>query len=126
MTSSSPSATSTAAPTHVLVIPVRHVASAADLTAQDGELVARLMTVAHERDATPGPRWRCRLARAMHCGSVMKNQPFTTIQTANLETVQGGWGRFAMTSVSMSAAIAAPPPPPPPTTSISTRVEVRG
>jgi len=34
------------APTHVLVIPVRHVASAADLTANDGELVARLLMVA--------------------------------------------------------------------------------
>ena len=48
------------APTHVLVIPVRHVASAADLTAQDGELVARLMTVAADiarRDGLDGG-WR--------------------------------------------------------------------
>src|SRR6476620_12647281 len=36
------------APTHVLVIPVRHVASAADLTAQDGDLAARLFTVARD------------------------------------------------------------------------------
>ena len=34
------------APTHVLVIPVRHVASAADLTEQDAELLGRLFAVA--------------------------------------------------------------------------------
>ncbi|HVL53816.1 MAG TPA: histidine triad nucleotide-binding protein [Vitreimonas sp.] len=39
------------APTHVLVIPREHVASAADLTAQDGALVARLFaTVADLAD----------------------------------------------------------------------------
>jgi histidine triad (HIT) family protein len=34
------------APTHVLVIPVAHVASAAELTASDGPLVGRLFEVA--------------------------------------------------------------------------------
>ena len=34
------------APTHVLVIPVKHVASAADLGSQDAGLLARLFTVA--------------------------------------------------------------------------------
>jgi histidine triad (HIT) family protein len=34
------------APTHVLVMPLRHVASAADLTEADGPLLARLVTVA--------------------------------------------------------------------------------
>jgi histidine triad (HIT) family protein len=36
------------APTHLLVVPVRHVASAADLTAEDGPLLARLFTVARD------------------------------------------------------------------------------
>jgi histidine triad (HIT) family protein len=48
------------APTHVLVIPVRHVASAADLTTGDGELAARLFTVAADiagRDGL-GSGWR--------------------------------------------------------------------
>ena len=36
------------APTHVLIIPVRHVQSAADLTAADGDLLARIATVAGE------------------------------------------------------------------------------
>ena len=34
------------APTHVLVIPVKHVASAAELGSQDAGLLARLFTVA--------------------------------------------------------------------------------
>jgi histidine triad (HIT) family protein len=34
------------APTHVLVLPVRHVASAADLTEADGPLLGRLLAVA--------------------------------------------------------------------------------
>jgi histidine triad (HIT) family protein len=34
------------APTHVLVLPVRHVASAADLTEADGPLLGRLFAVA--------------------------------------------------------------------------------
>ena len=33
-----------AAPTHVLVIPVRHIASAADLTEPDGPLLAEIFT----------------------------------------------------------------------------------
>ena len=36
------------APTHVLVIPVAHVASAADLTEADGPLLGRLFAVAAE------------------------------------------------------------------------------
>ena len=36
------------APTHVLVIPVAHVASAADLTDADGPLLGRLFAVAAE------------------------------------------------------------------------------
>ena len=34
------------APTHVLVLPVAHIASAADLTDQDGPLLGRLFSVA--------------------------------------------------------------------------------
>lgn len=48
------------APTHVLVIPNRHVASAADLTADDAALTARLFTVAADlahRDGLDGG-WR--------------------------------------------------------------------
>jgi histidine triad (HIT) family protein len=36
------------APTHVLVIPTRHVASAADLTEADGPMLGRLFAVAAE------------------------------------------------------------------------------
>lgn len=36
------------APTHVLVLPVTHIASAADLTAADGPLLGRLFSVAAE------------------------------------------------------------------------------
>ena len=36
------------APTHILVIPRQHVASAADLSAQDGELLGRLFTTIAE------------------------------------------------------------------------------
>ena len=49
-----------AAPTHILVIPVRHVASAADLTAADGPLLAEifrtLASLAEEEGLTGG--WR--------------------------------------------------------------------
>jgi histidine triad (HIT) family protein len=34
------------APTHILVVPTRHVASAAELTDADGELAGRLITTA--------------------------------------------------------------------------------
>jgi histidine triad (HIT) family protein len=34
------------APTHILLIPVRHLASVADVTDADGDLLARLMTAA--------------------------------------------------------------------------------
>ena len=34
------------APTHVLIVPVRHVQSAAQLTPEDGDLLARIATVA--------------------------------------------------------------------------------
>jgi histidine triad (HIT) family protein len=36
------------APTHILVLPVRHIASAADLTDSDGPLLGRLFSVAAE------------------------------------------------------------------------------
>jgi histidine triad (HIT) family protein len=36
------------APTHVLVVPVAHIASAAELTAADGPLLGRLFAVAAE------------------------------------------------------------------------------
>ena len=36
------------APTHVLVIPTRHIASAADLTEADGPMLGRLFAVAAE------------------------------------------------------------------------------
>jgi len=42
------------APTHVLVIPTRHVASAAELTDEDGPLAARLFQVAAEIAANDG------------------------------------------------------------------------
>ena len=42
------------APTHVLVIPVRHVASAAELGATDGPMLARLLSVAAELAAADG------------------------------------------------------------------------
>ena len=48
------------APTHVLVMPVAHVASAADLTDADGPLLARLFAVASDlarRDGLDGG-WR--------------------------------------------------------------------
>jgi histidine triad (HIT) family protein len=48
------------APTHVLVMPVAHVASAADLTDADGPLLARLFAVAADlarRDGLDGG-WR--------------------------------------------------------------------
>jgi histidine triad (HIT) family protein len=35
-----------AAPTHVLVIPKKHIVSAADLSAQDGDVLAEIFTVA--------------------------------------------------------------------------------
>ena len=34
------------APTHILLIPVRHLASVAEVTESDGDLLARLMTAA--------------------------------------------------------------------------------
>jgi histidine triad (HIT) family protein len=42
------------APTHILVIPVRHVASAANLTETDGPMLGRLFAVAAELAATEG------------------------------------------------------------------------
>lgn len=48
------------APTHVLLIPVRHVQSAADVTEADGPLLARLFSVAAaiaKRDGLDGG-WR--------------------------------------------------------------------
>ena len=48
------------APTHVLVLPVAHIASAADLTDDDGPLLGRLFAVAAE--ARPGRGSRRRLA----------------------------------------------------------------
>ncbi len=46
------------APTHVLVIPVAHVASAADLTDADGPLLGRLFAVAADIARDGGPRRR--------------------------------------------------------------------
>jgi histidine triad (HIT) family protein len=48
------------APTHVLVLPVRHVASAADLTEADGPLLGRLFAVAARlaRDEGLDGGWR--------------------------------------------------------------------
>jgi histidine triad (HIT) family protein len=48
------------APTHVLLLSVRHVASAADLTDADGELLGRLFAVAARiaRDEGLGHGWR--------------------------------------------------------------------
>ncbi|MFL5756338.1 MAG: histidine triad nucleotide-binding protein [Chloroflexota bacterium] len=42
------------APTHVLVIPVRHVGSAAELTETDAPMLARLVAVAAELAAKDG------------------------------------------------------------------------
>jgi histidine triad (HIT) family protein len=42
------------APTHVLLIPRRHIASAADLTEADGPLLGRLFAVAAELARTAG------------------------------------------------------------------------
>ena len=39
------------APTHVLILPIRHIASAADLTDADGELLGRLFAVAADARA---------------------------------------------------------------------------
>ena len=42
------------APTHALILPIRHVASAADLTEADGELLGRMFAVAAELARTEG------------------------------------------------------------------------
>ncbi len=42
------------APTHILLVPVPHIASAADLTEADGPLLGRLFTVAAELARTEG------------------------------------------------------------------------
>lgn len=42
------------APTHVLVIPRRHIANAADLVAADGALLAEMVTTAHAVAAAEG------------------------------------------------------------------------
>ncbi len=42
------------APTHVLVIPRRHVATLEDLTPDDGDLLAEMFTVARKVAATDG------------------------------------------------------------------------
>ena len=46
------------APTHILVIPRRHIASAADLTEADGPLLGRLFAVAAEIARDGGHRRR--------------------------------------------------------------------
>ena len=47
-----------AAPTHVLIIPKRHIASAAELGPDDGRLLAALFAAAREIGAAIGGGWR--------------------------------------------------------------------
>ncbi len=42
------------APTHILVVPKRHIPTAEDVTAEDGPLLARMLQVARELAAADG------------------------------------------------------------------------